>query len=740
MRTRLAAIAVLFLAAHLPFLPPSLEDLDSVNFALGVRDFDVARHQPHPPGYPLFIGPAKLSTAAARLAGARAPEARGLSVWSTLAGAALVFLLYGLFRALDGIPRRAFWTTVIVVTSPLFWFTALRPLSDTLGLAWAVAAQALIAGAMAPTVLDPNRAARLLVAGGFVAGVAIGVRSQTFVLTLPLLALAVAWPGTAMPWRARIASVLAVALGGLVWAIPLLIASGGLSAYMAALGTQAGEDFSGVTMLWTARQARVAVEAAKNTFLWPWGSLLLGGVVCALAALGGLRAAWRMPRIVVILAVAFAPYAVFHLLFHEVVTVRYAMPLLIPVAYLAAVALDAVDRRALPIVTAVLAGAMLWTAVPASAAYGREPSPTFAAFDQLKLESASGAERVPIVMHAFARRAAEWDMIGLPVRVLTPSHRHEWLAAVGALRGERAVHFVADPRRTDLALFDPQSLKRIGRYRWPFAEPPFVGGARPGNADLYRIESPGWMADRGWALTAEVGGVTARDRLGPHVEPSVAWIRTRSSQKTLVYGGRHLGTAADPPVRVTATLAGHPIDTFETRAGFFVRRVDVPAGVWSAPYVRLEIEAETAGGARQVPVALEQFDVQPPGVPMMAFEDGWYEPEYNPLTAKAWRWAGPKAALWVRPIGRDVTLTIEGESPLRYFDAAPTVRVLAGDTAVAELRPESDFVREVTLPHAALEATGGRVVITCDKHFSPSESGAADPRRLALRIYSVRVR
>ena len=50
-----AALAVLFLAAHLSLLPPTLEDIDSVNFALGVRDFDVARHQPHPPGYPVFI-------------------------------------------------------------------------------------------------------------------------------------------------------------------------------------------------------------------------------------------------------------------------------------------------------------------------------------------------------------------------------------------------------------------------------------------------------------------------------------------------------------------------------------------------------------------------------------------------------------------------------------------------------------------------------------------------------------
>lgn len=35
------ALAAIFLAAHLPVLPASPEDLDSINFALGVRHFDV---------------------------------------------------------------------------------------------------------------------------------------------------------------------------------------------------------------------------------------------------------------------------------------------------------------------------------------------------------------------------------------------------------------------------------------------------------------------------------------------------------------------------------------------------------------------------------------------------------------------------------------------------------------------------------------------------------------------------
>src|SRR5580765_3116540 len=50
-----AVIAAVYLVAHLPFLAPSLEDIDSMNFALGLRHFDPAQHQPHPPGYPVYM-------------------------------------------------------------------------------------------------------------------------------------------------------------------------------------------------------------------------------------------------------------------------------------------------------------------------------------------------------------------------------------------------------------------------------------------------------------------------------------------------------------------------------------------------------------------------------------------------------------------------------------------------------------------------------------------------------------
>ena len=741
-RTRLAALAVVFLAAHLPFLPPTLEDIDSINFALGVRDFDVARHQPHPPGYPVFIALAKGSTAVFRTLGISAPDVRGLSVWSALAGAALIPLLFVFFRAL-GDEGRAWWATVVTVCAPLFWFTALRPLSDMAGLMFAVAAQALLVA-----VILGRASAQALIGGAFLSALAVGVRSQTFVLTLPLLLWALVQPGAVIDFRQRAVAVAAALAGGLLWGVPLLMASGGLESYLAALGSQAGEDFSGVVILWTVRVARVAAQALAYTFLWPWGAPWIGAAVVVVAVAGAARLLWRAPRIAVILAVAFVPYALFHLLFHEIVTVRYALPLVIPIAYLFVVALDwrLVKGRPTPMpigASALAIAGLLQVAMP-SWIYAKNGSPAFRAVQDARQSAGQGA----IGMHAFAKRVAEWDADTRLSRVLTGTHGREWVAAVEELRRTPSMMFVADPRRTDLALFDSHSLVRSGSYQWGFSEPAFVGGARPGSAELYRIQSPGWMLDRGWALTAEIGGITERDGGGPHRRPSVAWIRSRPDSAVLLIGGRHLGAAADPPAEIAVTLSNQLLTQWTVSPGFFVQRVDVPAGALAAPdrsvpaFVPLTVTSRAANpSGREARISLEQFDVQSGATPMFAFDEGWQEPEYELLTASAWRWMSDRAVLWVRPIGRTIALTLTGESPLRYYDDAPVLRVNIGDTVVGEFRPSADFTHEVTIPPDALAAADGRVVISSDKYFVPGErEGTADKRRLAVRIYGVRVR
>src|SRR5204863_1117513 len=100
-----------------------------------------------------------------------------------------------------------------------------------------------------------------LVWGGFVAGLAIGIRSQSFLLTLPLFMVALLMPRSGLRTGNRVAAIVGAASGVLVWAIPLIVASGGLSEYVKVLGSQAGEDFSGVVMLWTTHTRPAVLDA-----------------------------------------------------------------------------------------------------------------------------------------------------------------------------------------------------------------------------------------------------------------------------------------------------------------------------------------------------------------------------------------------------------------------------------------------------------------------------------------------
>jgi hypothetical protein len=445
----------------------------------------------------------------------------------------------------------------------------------------------------------------------------------------------------------------------------------------------------------------------------------------------------------------------FHLLFHETITVRYALPLVVPIAYLLVCAFDWAGETPVAVGAVALVVWSLVMSMPATIWYGRQSSPAFMALNeaaQSGIRDSSAGPRV-IGLHAVARRAVDWleasetgaSRLGLQ-RVLQAPHGREWLTLVNQWRTEpsSSVSFVADPRRTDLALIDPASRRGPLVFRWGFVEPPFVGGTRPGDSDLYAMRPPGWMLDRGWALTAEVAGVTAKDGLGPHRKPSLAWIHVRPDAATLLIGGRHLGAPTDPPVRITISSYGAPLDAFDVRPGFFFRLIELPAGSLArgAGYIALDVASKAADGSnRDIPVGLEQFDLQSPGTAMIGAEDGWYEPEYDPRIARSWRWTAEKATLWVRPVGRDVTLTLAGESPLLYYDTAPAVTVTLAGREVARFNPSADFTQEVVLPAGALAAAGGQVVIASDKFFVPAErEGSADKRHLALRIYSYAVR
>jgi hypothetical protein len=734
-----AAIAAAYLAAHLPSLAPSLEDYDSINFALGLRDFDPARHQPHPPGSPVYIAFGRMllipiSTIWSSLSRAEA-EALTLALWSAIAGVVALVALARVFAAVSPGRAAVVRATAIVAASPLFWISGLRPMSDLPGLAAAVVAQAL--------VLHGRSSRVWLIAGAFICGLAAGIRVQTVCLTMPLLALALFEQRRAGALWLTSRPLASLAAGVVVWAIPLVADSGGIDGYLRALNSQAGEDFAWVNMLWLEPTPRRLAFALYETFVLPWGSNALAGTMAMAAAIGLLVAVARERRSLGVMLVAFAPYVVFHLLFQETIMVRYALPTLPLVGWLAALGVGAIGRLA-PAGGAALVAWALISVVPVGIAYGRSPHPAFQAIADASRYTAT-SRPAAVYSHHSLWRALQADSHALPV--VEPARSYEWLGPVSYWKGggREPVWFLADPRRTDLALIDPLARADVVHYPWTVAERPELSGARPTGADWYRIAPPGWFVEEGWSLTPETGGLARASAAGPDHRPIVAWVRRRDEPMHLVVGGRHLGDAGDPAAQFELALDGAVLDrwvlTFEQRN--FLRFLDIPAGRagGDGDYGRLTIASRSVGGDQRVaPVGVRQFDIQSSSRLLHGFAEGWHEQEYDSITGRQWRWTSERSIIRVQGPPVAVALTLRGESPLRYFDSAPTVRVTAGGRVIAQLRPDDDFEWSVTVPAADVQRGEGAIAIETDRVYLPAVAeGTADERHLGLRLYECRV-
>jgi hypothetical protein len=353
-----------------------------------------------------------------------------------------------------------------------------------------------------------------------------------------------------------------------------------------------------------------------------------------------------------------------------------------------------------------------------------------------------------IVMHrrelTETRRPREWSG-GVSGSLLPAPRDYEWLEATRAWRQGAAspLWFVADPRRTDLALVD-QHGRRTTLYRWPFTSAVYVGGARPDEMDWHVYPQPGWFLERGWALTPEVAGITERDGWGPHARPSEGWVRRDIREPMMLIGGRHLGDAREPPVRLVADVDGRPVLTEPVAPGFFLTVAPLPPGALAGDgaFAKLTVRAEPLTAGAAVPrVALEQFDLQARGVPMVGFDEGWQEPEYNPGTGRSWRWMSERAVLRVvNSTAGEVTIRMTGEDPRRYYKTAPVLRVSVGGSQVRTFTPDGDFSYIIGVPAPMLAASDGRVTLESSLMFIPGDrEGTADRRHLAIRIYSVTV-
>ena len=643
-------------------------------------------------------------------------------------------------------------TALLTLASPLVWTLAVRPMSDLPGLALALAAQACLLTAwwwQTPEADGDRRMAadtlaesgRMIVLGALIAGFAVGLRTQSLWLTAPLLAVVLADRIGRGVAGAIMGATMTFTIGALAWVVPLLVASGGLQAYLAALGSQAGEDFAGGEMLYTNPAPRMIAFALVHTFVDPWDSLPLAVAVLALAAAGALYLLVRDRRTLVVIAGMTVPYLVFHLLFQDTSFIRYALPVVPAVAFLAMRGVAAASLRAVVPVAAALSLWAVAIAAPTLVEYGRALAPAVRAVQAMNAEAAT-APPAALAMHQTFRRPLEAETVRVEP-VLPSPPRREWLelAAFWKTGHTGVVWFLVDPRRTDLALIDPQSRLDVTAIRWAPSSRPVFGGMRPAAVDWVRMQAPRWFAEEGWALTPETAGMARLMGRGPHLGPITARVRRDQSAVRVLIGGRNLAATGDPAARFTMAIDGRTVDAWDAAPGFFLRTTMLPAGALTGegPLAALTVQSTAVTGDAVVATAIEQFDVQLPETLVWGFDDGWHEAEYTPALG-LWHWTSERAALRVYGATSDVRVTLGFESPRRYFDVPVTLRASAGGAEIGSSTVEASESWSFDVPLENLRSADGVITLETSQTFVPADRGGApDRRRLGLRVRTIRV-
>jgi hypothetical protein len=194
-----------------------LYDLDSVNFALAMGHFDPRVHQPHPPGYFLYICLGRLLNAVfhdANLA---------LVVLSILASCGAVVVIYKITMEWFG-PMAAMFAGTLFLFSPLAWF------HGTVALTYIV--ESFFSGLLGYLCWRVDCGSyKFVLPAAVTLGISAGVRPSSLLFLAPLFLFSL----RKVPWKMRSAGLAALIVTLAAWFAPMLYASGGFQAYFGAL-------------------------------------------------------------------------------------------------------------------------------------------------------------------------------------------------------------------------------------------------------------------------------------------------------------------------------------------------------------------------------------------------------------------------------------------------------------------------------------------------------------------------
>jgi hypothetical protein len=193
-----------------------LYDIDSVNFALAMRRFDPAVHQPHPPGYFLYILLGRLVDTALHDANT---SLVAISIAFSCGAAAIIWVLTNCWFGRSA----ARWAGLIFLVSPLAWFHGIVALTYIVEAFFSA-----LVGYLCWQLYSGSP--RFALPAAVAAGVAAGFRPSSILVLGPLFLFSLSGVS-----RRRVAAGIGVfVLTLLAWSVPMLRISGA-SAYATSL-------------------------------------------------------------------------------------------------------------------------------------------------------------------------------------------------------------------------------------------------------------------------------------------------------------------------------------------------------------------------------------------------------------------------------------------------------------------------------------------------------------------------
>jgi hypothetical protein len=196
-----------------------LYDLDSVNFALGMERFDPGVHQPHPPGYFLYVEVGRLLTWILHDANL------ALVILSIAASCGTIFVIYKMAEEWFGLSEARF-ASLLFLCSPLGWFHGIVALTYSVEAFFSA-----VVGFVCWKVNSGERA--LILPASIILGVSTGIRPSSLLFLGPLYLYSLWKAGP----KSKLAGVAALGATLAAWGLPMIWASGGFRAYFGALAS-----------------------------------------------------------------------------------------------------------------------------------------------------------------------------------------------------------------------------------------------------------------------------------------------------------------------------------------------------------------------------------------------------------------------------------------------------------------------------------------------------------------------